>query len=69
MRGLKGLFQNKMKRNNHVDDFSSFCSETFPLALVLYAAFYRRIYLCFFLIGDGSIPTLSMDTIDHAGYR
>ncbi len=35
-----------MKRN-HVYDFSSFYSGTFPVILVFYAAFYWRIYLCF----------------------
>jgi hypothetical protein len=35
-----------MKRN-HTHDFFSFCSDTSPLILVFYAAFYWRIYLCF----------------------
>ncbi len=38
IRGLKGMCQNKMKRN-HVYDFSSFNLDTFPLILVFYAAF------------------------------
>ncbi len=31
----------------HMYDFSSFYSDTFPLILEFYAAFYWRIYLCF----------------------
>jgi hypothetical protein len=38
IRGLKGMCQNKMKRN-HVYDFSSFYSDTLPLILIFYAAF------------------------------
>jgi hypothetical protein len=37
--GLKGMCENKMKRN-HTHDFFSFCSDTSPLILVFYAAFY-----------------------------
>jgi hypothetical protein len=44
--GLKGMCQNKMKRN-HTDNLFSFCSDIFPLKLIFYAAFYWRIYLCF----------------------
>ncbi len=46
IRGLKGMCRNKIKRN-HTHDFSSFYSDTFPLILVFYAAFYWRIYLYF----------------------
>ncbi len=49
IRGLKGMCKNKMKRN-HTHDFFSSCSDTFPLILVFCAAFYWRIYLCFFIL-------------------
>jgi hypothetical protein len=39
IRGLKGMCREKMKRN-HVYDSSSFYSDTFPLILIFYAAFY-----------------------------
>jgi hypothetical protein len=47
-------------RASGVYDFSSFYSDTFPLILVFYAAFFWRIYLCFLLIGNGSILILSV---------
>ncbi len=46
IRGLKGMCHKKMRRN-HTQNFFSFCSDTFPLILVFYAAFYWRICLCF----------------------
>jgi hypothetical protein len=58
IRGLKGVCQNKIKRN-HVYDFNSFYFDTFslilytlPLILVFYAAYYWRIYLCFLLFNS-----------------
>jgi hypothetical protein len=57
----------KIKRN-HMYDSSSFYSDTFPLILVFCAAFFIEEYTCFLLIGDGSIPILSVmlatDSID-----
>jgi hypothetical protein len=47
---------------------SLFYSDTFPLILEFYAAFFSRIYLYFLLIGHGLIPILSImlatDSID-----
>jgi hypothetical protein len=45
IRGLKGMCRNKMKRY-FTHDFSSFYSDTFPLILVFYAAFFEE-YNCF----------------------
>ncbi len=49
----------------HVYDFSSFYSDTFPLILVFYAAFYWKIYLCFLhfnIFAATNLLTLSLFT-------
>jgi hypothetical protein len=66
MQGLKGLCQNKMKRN-HTHDFFSFFPDTFPLILVFYAAFLlKNIPLLFILI----VRNRSFDTVplNHSIY-
>jgi hypothetical protein len=60
IRGLKGMCQNKMKRN-YVYDSSSFYYDTFPLILVFFAACYWRLYLCFLLLTVCS--NISFDTV------